>query len=104
MKLTPAQLRAFEDDLLARIAARDSFAAWIKYRDVGLVPALHHELIIRELEAVERGETTRLMLQLPPGSAKSTYTSVEFPPWFIGRNNRASLIAASHTLDLAERF
>ena len=104
MKLTAAQLRAYEDDLLARVSARNSFADWIRYRDAGLVPALHHELIIHELEAVERGDTTRLMLQLPPGSAKSTYTSVEFPPWFIGRNKHSSIIGASHTLDLAERF
>ena len=104
MKLSAKQLRELEDELLARIAARNSISSWISYRDVGIVPALHHELIIRELEAVERGEVTRLMLALPPGSAKSTYTSVEFPPWFIGRNPKSSVIAASHTLDLAERF
>ena len=104
VKLSAKQLRELEDELLARIAARNSISSWISYRDVGIVPALHHELIIRELEAVERGEVTRLMLALPPGSAKSTYTSVEFPPWFIGRNPKSSVIAASHTLDLAERF
>jgi len=102
--MTPAELRRLEDELIARMAAREHIADWIKYRDVGIVPARHHELIIDELEKVERGETTRLMLQLPPGSAKSTYTSVEFPPWFIGRNPKSSIIAASHTLDLAERF
>ena len=102
--MTPKQLRAYEDELIARYGARDSLAKWIAYRDIGLVPALHHELIIRELEAIERGEITRLMLQLPPGSAKSTYTSQEFPPWFIGRNPRHNIIAASHTLDFAERW
>src|SRR5512139_1561728 len=103
-KKTGPTLRELEDELIARVSARESLASWIKYRDVGITPALHHELIIRELESVERGEVTRLMLALPPGSAKSTYTSVEFPPWFIGRNPKASIIAASHTLDLAERF
>lgn len=104
VKLSPARRKALEDDLLARYAARDSLAAWIAYRDAGITPADHHLLIIRELESLERGLVPRLMLMLPPGSAKSTYTSVEFPPWFLGRNTQSSIIAASHTLDLAERF
>lgn len=44
------------------------------------------------------------MVCMPPGSAKSTYSSVEFPPWFIGRNPGLNTIAASHTQELAERF
>lgn len=66
--------------------------------------AAHHELLIDELEAVERGDIDRLMLLLPPGSAKSTYASVLFPPWFMGRNPAMSLIVVSHTSELAERF
>ena len=57
-----------------------------------------------ELEAVERGETARLMLLLPPGSAKSTYASILFPPWFLGRNPEMSILGVSNTTDLAERF
>lgn len=59
---------------------------------------------MQELEAVERGETTRLMVLMPPGSAKSTYASVLFPPWFIGRNAQMSVLGVSNTTDLAERF
>ncbi len=57
-----------------------------------------------ELEAVERGEIERLMVLMPPGSAKSTYASVLFPPWFMGRNPEASILGVSNTTDLAERF
>jgi predicted phage terminase large subunit-like protein len=57
-----------------------------------------------ELEAVERGETPRLMVLMPPGSAKSTYTSILFPPWFMGRNPQMSVLGVSNTTDLAERF
>lgn len=46
----------------------------------------------------------RLALFLPPGSAKSTYASVLFPAWFFGQHPKASVIAASHTAELAERF
>lgn len=87
-----------------RLKARDSLAAFIEYRKAGYAPAAHHRLLIEHLERVERGEIDRLMVCMPPGSAKSTYTSVEFPAWFLGRNPTASLIAASHTQELAERF
>ena len=91
-------------ELLARRRARGSLESWIEYRDAGYKPARHHRLLIKHLEAVERGEITRLMVCMPPGSAKSTYSSVEFPPWFIGRNPGLNTIAASHTQELAERF
>lgn len=57
-----------------------------------------------ELEAVERGDTPRLMVLMPPGSAKSTYASVLFPAWFLGRNPENAILGVSNTTDLAERF
>ena len=50
------------------------------------VPAAHHRYIIEKLEAIERGDIDRIMFFLPPGSAKSTYASVVFPTWYLGRN------------------
>lgn len=44
------------------------------------------------------------MLFLPPGSAKSTYGSVLFPPWYLAQGAHRSIIAASHTAELAERW
>jgi predicted phage terminase large subunit-like protein len=44
------------------------------------------------------------MVLMPPGSAKSTYTSVLFPPWFMGRNTNSSVLGVSNTTELAERF
>jgi predicted phage terminase large subunit-like protein len=41
---------------------------------------------------------------MPPGSAKSTYASVLFPPWLLQRQPRANLLAASHTTELAEKW
>lgn len=87
-----------------RLAAQTSLASFIDYRQAGYAPAAHHKLLLEHLEAVERGDIDRLMVCMPPGSAKSTYTSVEFPSWFMGRNPAMSVIAASHTQELAERF
>ena len=75
----------------------------------GQAPARHHRLMIRELERValgrgEAGACDRLMLLLPPGSAKSTYASLLFPAWFLARRPGAHVIAASHTAGLAAGF
>lgn len=71
---------------------------------LGQSPAAAHRLIIRELQAVADGKTDRLMLFLPPGSAKSTYASVIFPPWFLAQRPGLDVIGASYNADLAEDF
>lgn len=71
---------------------------------VGFAPAAHHRLLLRELEAVSRGECNRLAIFMPPGSAKSTYSSVLFPPWLLSRKPDSCVIAASHTQELADTF
>ena len=91
-------------ELLARRKAALSLADYIEYLDTGFTPARHHKLLIEKLEAVERGEIKRLMVFMPPGSAKSTYGSVLFPSWYLGRNSKKGIIAASHTSELAELF
>ena len=83
--------------------ARRSLSAFSIHM-LGLVPARHHLFVNEKLEAVERGEITRLMLFEPPGHAKSTYASHLFPGWYLGRNPENSVIAASHTAQLATRF
>lgn len=91
-------------ELLKRRAARKSLPAFIDYLCFGYQFAAHHRLLMTELEAVERGETKRLMVLMPPGSAKSTYTSVLFPPWFLGKNPQTAILGVSNNTDLAERF
>lgn len=66
--------------------------------------AAHHKLLIDKLEAVERGECRRLMVFMPPGSAKSTYASVVFPVWFMGRAKRRNVIVATYASDLARKI
>jgi len=60
--------------------------------------------MIRELEAVARGDVKRLALFLPPGSAKSTYASDLFPAWFLAQGHDRSVIASSNTAALAQSF
>lgn len=86
-----------------KIIAKGSLAEYGRMM-LNMEPAKHHKLIIAELEALERDEIDVLFLFLPPGSAKSTYASVLFPAWYLGRNPERSVIAVSHTQELSERF
>lgn len=92
--------RAFRDKI------RASLHDWaeVALAPQGHLPAAHHRLLIRELEGVASGRWDRLMLLLPPGSAKSTYASLLFPPWFLANKPWAHVIAASHTASLARTF
>jgi len=96
------QLLALYEEQQAR-QARSSLADYTRVV-MGVEPARHHLLIIDGLEQVERGELDLLLIMTPPGAAKSTYASVGFPAWYLGRNSTRCVIAASHTQELAERF
>jgi predicted phage terminase large subunit-like protein len=68
----------------------------------GMVPARHHELFCREVEAVVHGQVPRLILISPRGSAKSTYASHIAPAWLFALRSGARIITVSHTQELAE--
>lgn len=82
--------------------AHDNIADFARY--VGEVePARHHLLLCEKLDKIITGETTRLIICAPPGSAKSTYTSLLMPAFFAGRTG-GLVVSASHTISLAEEF
>src|SRR5574339_532271 len=88
--------------ILQRRQARRSLADWARL--CGFEPAKHHLFIIEQLERVVRGEINRLMICVPPGSAKSTYASVLFPPWYLAQRPNQSILACSYSSVLASRF
>lgn len=103
MPLTP-EIAAQE--LLNRRQARSQFVAWARL--CGYEPARHHLMIIDELQqavdSYKKGIATNLMLLLPPGSAKSTYTSKLFPAWFLAQLHNLAILACSHSAELANDF
>lgn len=84
-----------------RSTLRSSLSDWDRY--CGFEPALHHQVINKELEALERGEFFCLEISAPPGSAKTTYASHLFPPWYMARNPTHLVLSGSHTQDFARR-
>ena len=80
-----------------------AWASWVMAKSEQS-PALHHCLLLNQLTSVCRGEIDRLMVLMPPGSAKSTYASLLFPAWWFTQHPDSSVIATSHTTSLAEQF
>jgi predicted phage terminase large subunit-like protein len=90
------------EELLKRRQIRLSLAGWARYK--GFEPAKHHQLIISEIEAFLKSEDDLLLLFAPPGSAKSTYVSILLPSWYLANNPSHSILAATHSVEFAERW
>lgn len=90
-------------ELLRRRSIRRSLTEYARFK--GFEPADHHQLIISEIEAfIADPELDVLMLHAPPGSAKSTYLSVLFPPHYLAQFPRNSILAATHSQEFAQRW
>lgn len=104
LRLRLAMLEA-EDDLLA-------FARYMRPHpdapddaDRSLYePAAHHKLTAEHLEAVERGEIKRLIIDMPPRHGKSELATKTFVPWTIGRHPDWHTITATYNQSFAEDF
>lgn len=103
--MTPAEeLELYElQQEESRFRARDDLT-WYARQAGGVEPAKHHLLLIHGLHQIEAGLIDVLLVMMPPGSAKSSYGSVIFPSWYLGRHPERCIIAASHTQELADRF
>lgn len=65
--------------------------------------AAHHALLLGALQDLEARRIPNLMVLMPPGSAKSTYSDVVFIPWFMARRPRSTVILASYASDIAKK-
>jgi predicted phage terminase large subunit-like protein len=98
---SPQALRVLEI-LIQRRKVQRSFSNWARLNQ--FEPAPHHRLLMSKLIGVSRGTIPRLAVFMPPGSAKSTYGSVLFPAWYLAQHRDHSILAASHTLELAQKW
>ncbi len=64
----------------------------------------HHLLLMRSVQRCIETPNGRLMVFMPPGSAKSTYVSVVTPAWAMGRWPGFRVIGASYASDLARKL
>lgn len=63
----------------------------------------HHRVMLGAIEDTMTVDNGRLIIMAPPGSAKSTYTSVVAPSWALSRWDRYRIILTSYASDIAEK-
>jgi len=80
------------------------YLSFIQALDPSFCRSKHHEIIAEHLEAVERGDITRLMIFMPPRSSKSLMVSQYYPPWYLGKHPNHQVMAISYNIELAEKF
>jgi len=99
-------LSKLHDESTLRERIRANLNEWASelLEPLGLTPRAHHRILLSCLDRIATGELRRLLVLMPPGSAKSTYTSVVFPIWWFIQHPRSSIIAVSCTSSLVEHF
>ena len=97
-----------QQEIARRELARRHLLPFVKRFNDAYDAGWVHKIICEELEAFERAvvakESPRLILEMPPRHGKSELVSRMFPAWFLGRNPKLEVIAASHTTSLAMDF
>ena len=96
--------------VLRRRQLRRHFQAWCEYRMAKQERHLakHHVLICQSIEQLLGDQLGKrgLILLMPPGSAKSTYTSVLLPAWFLNPEQHPNelMLGCSYSYTLIEGF
>jgi predicted phage terminase large subunit-like protein len=120
MNSTPLQ-KAAALELLIRRKARSDILHYVNAIDVPGRPvgndpegdvfepvettiASHHRVLLQKLDDISKKPHGRMMVFMPPGSAKSTYASVVFPSRYLGSQPNRKLILASYGDDLARKM
>ena len=104
-QLTRADLRAIEREYCKRSLSGFVQRSWKHFDPQPYVHGWHMDAISEHLEACASSEITRLLINVPPGTSKSTVTSVIFPAWLWGPLDwpEARFIGASYEQGLATR-
>lgn len=96
-----------QDELEAAECFR-SLSSFVKrgWREIDPEPLTwgrHMEVICHHLEAVTTGEISNLIINIPPGHAKSMLVSVMWPAWVWAKRPSWKAMFASHSMELTNR-
>jgi predicted phage terminase large subunit-like protein len=86
------------------LAARNGVLDFTEYTMPDYDTNWHHITLCERLDALVRGDITRLMVFMPPRHGKSELVSRRFPAYILGRDPNAHIIACSYGADLASRM
>ena len=106
--------------LLYRKSLLSDLTTWARHfgQARGWVPAKHHLVLLEKLQAITDGKMVHsetgkpcknLIILMPPGAAKSSYTSIVYPIWYLQRAinlgvHNPRILACSYSADLIENF
>lgn len=104
LKFSEADWLAIEREACKRSLATFVQRAWhVLEPGTPYVHGWHVDAICEHLEAVTKGQIKRLLINIPPGTMKSTLTSVFWPAWEWTQAPHIRFIGASHEASLATR-
>ena len=96
------QVALFRDGL--RRAAPESLAAYMVAMSDSYRPEWFHREVARRCERLLAGESSGLMVFMPPQHGKSEIVSRSFPAWALGRDPKLKVAGCSYSADLAVQF
>jgi predicted phage terminase large subunit-like protein len=97
-----AALRSLLADKLANDFAAFVKKAWtVIHPSRPLVWSWHYDMMCEYLTAVHQRRITRLIINVPPRTAKSTIATICFPCWVWGSDPSQNFLSASYSLDLS---
>ena len=90
-QLEPAQYQEFMDkvrsfrEAVDREKAQEKFMDYVKMMWPGFVAGRHHSVMAKKFEAIAKGESKRLIINMAPRHTKSEFASYLLPSWFLGK-------------------
>src|SRR6266702_1890439 len=102
--------RAYSDQDLLHAMLRQDFYSFVQkvFETVSpgdtFCPNWSVEAVCHSLDKVVRGETTRLIINIPPRHLKSICASVALPAFVLGQDPTKRVICVSYSDDLAKKF
>ena len=95
--------RTQRENALWTLARRDvGVYGWAAH---GFKPAAHHQVWLDAVQDLLAGRTHRkLLIVAPPGHAKSSWLSLVFPAWYVGRHPDHSLLFFTSSDTMARQF
>jgi hypothetical protein len=103
LNLTETEVIEVKDAAHAALARKD-LLAFSTYIQPNFETPQHLRVLAHYLQEVEAGKITRLLVMAPPRHGKSELSHGKFPAWCLGRNQTRTIIGASYSADLAEKF
>ena len=103
MRVLDRQLAKLEE-LKRRELSQQRFMKFVERVWPTFIGGKHHSRMAAAFERVARGESKRVIINMPPRHTKSEFASYLLPAWFLGNFPGKKVIQTSHTAELAVGF